>query len=146
MASRRPQRSRPLARPVRSAPPASCEERSSSCRLRRPVRRPGPMRKITPDPKTSIRIGTRHIGPAARLSPVPARAIERRALAMTSAPRSAIEEWSSGKGGEGNGRQTDRQRCIHEPPQALAQRLQAGTPGHASPPVPPGPFPLMPTL
>ena len=77
-----------------------------------PGRRPGPMRKITPISKTSIRVETRHIGPAARLTPVPTRAVERRALAMTSAPRSALAGWSCGKGGEGNGAQTDRQRHL----------------------------------
>ncbi|ELT47497.1 hypothetical protein [Brucella intermedia] len=104
------------------------------------------MRKITPVSKTSIRDETRHIGPAARLNLVPTHAVERRALAMTAAPRSALAGWPCRKGGEGNGRQTDRQRRIHEQVWALAESLQVGTPRQASPPVPPGPFPLMPTL
>jgi hypothetical protein len=112
----------------------------------RPGRWPGPMRKIMPVSKTSIRVETRHIGPAARLTPVPSHAVERRALAMTSAPRSALAGWSCGKSGEGNGRQTDRQRRIHEQDWTLAERLQVGTPRQASAPVPSGPFPLMPTL
>ena len=106
VASRRPSGSRPLARPVRSASPVSCAERSSSCRLRRRGDGQGPMRKITPVSKTSIRVETRHIGPAARLTPVPTHAVERRALAKTAAPRSALAGWSCGKAGEGNGRQT----------------------------------------
>lgn len=94
-----------------------------------PGRRPGPMRKITPVSKTSIRDETRHIGPAARLTPVPTHAVERRALAMTSAPRSALAGWSCGKGGEGNGRQTDRQRRIHEPSQRRRRGCKSGRHG-----------------
>ncbi|MFN3833904.1 MAG: hypothetical protein ACK4SQ_16900 [Allorhizobium sp.] len=53
------------------------------------------MSKITPISKPPS--GTRHTGPAAQLNPVPTRAGERRALAKTSAARSAPRGGEDGK-------------------------------------------------